>query len=79
MFENEMDRLLFSYRNSIANLEMSEADYDYRKTILEDEMEDIFRHESIMNERRQLAKNQMAYERGLAKAEQDEKKKMARY
>jgi len=79
MFENEMDRLLFSYHNSIANLDMSREDYNYRKTILEDEMEDIFRHEQIMNEHRQLAKNQMAYERGLAKAEQDEKQKMVRY
>ena len=78
MFDNELDRLLFSYHNSIANLDPSREDYDYRKTILEDEMEDIFRHESIMNEHRQLAKNQIAYERGLAKAEQDEKKKMSR-
>jgi hypothetical protein len=78
MFGNELDRLLFSYHNSIANLDPSREDYEYRKTILEEQMEDIFRHEQIMNEHRQLARNRMAFERGLAKAEQDEKKKMVR-
>lgn len=79
MFGNELDRLLFSYRNSIAMLDPSEKDYDYRRTIIEEQMEDIFRHELIMNERRQLAMNRMAFERGLDNAERDEKKKMGNY
>ena len=80
MFGNELDRLLYSYRNSLAMLDPTEKDFDYRRTIIEEQMEDIFRHEQIMNERRQLARNRAEFEEALTRAkEEEESKKMANY
>ncbi|OLN33833.1 hypothetical protein [Desulfosporosinus metallidurans] len=75
MLNAEMDKVIGGYMNRIANLSPCSEDYEYRKQIIEDEIQDFVRHESVMAEHQQLGRNKVAFERALARAENDEKKK----
>ncbi|MCB8817355.1 hypothetical protein [Desulfosporosinus shakirovi] len=74
MFEAGLDRLIWGHLNRLNSLDPSADDYEYRKMVAEDELESTFYHEQIVEERRQLARNMVAFENALAKAEKEHRR-----